>query len=288
MSMTLGLGAPTGALLALLAAVSWGGGDFAGGMAVKAAGQTPRAALRVVLSAHALSLVALAAGICLTGAPSARAMRGAPVLWGLFAGLVAGLSLGGFYIALARGAMGSAAAVSGLLTAAIPAAIGIALEGRPGISHFLGFAVAAVAIWLIASPSGASRAERGTLWLAISSGVGFGIYFAALRFANPLGILGSLAAARTGSCLTCLLLLFLLRGGGARAVALEPSPLADAGGMVLGRGRGLSGQRGETCSTSRPPERGDWMLRPCWHRCTRQAPFCWRPGCFGSGLDANS
>ena len=50
---------PAGAVLGLLAAVSWGGGDFSGGMGVKAAGGTTRGALRVVISAHAMSLLVM-------------------------------------------------------------------------------------------------------------------------------------------------------------------------------------------------------------------------------------
>lgn len=44
------------ALLALAAAALWGGGDFSGGMAVKRAGGTMGAALRVILLSHAVSL----------------------------------------------------------------------------------------------------------------------------------------------------------------------------------------------------------------------------------------
>ncbi len=44
------------ALLALAAALLWGGGDFSGGMGVKHAGGTMGAALRVILLSHAVSL----------------------------------------------------------------------------------------------------------------------------------------------------------------------------------------------------------------------------------------
>jgi drug/metabolite transporter (DMT)-like permease len=49
------------------------------------------------------------------------------------------------------------------------------------------------------------------MWLAICGGVGFGLYFAGLKFANPLGVLEPMALARVGSLLTCVLLLGLLR-----------------------------------------------------------------------------
>ncbi len=46
------------ALLALAAAVLWGGGDFAGGMGAKHSGGTMGAALRVILLSHAVQLLA--------------------------------------------------------------------------------------------------------------------------------------------------------------------------------------------------------------------------------------
>ena len=209
--------AGAGALLGLLAAVSWGGGDFAGGMGVKAAGGTARGALRVVVSAHAMSLAAMLAVLAVRGG---AVLHGAPVVWGLACGLVAGLSLSAFYVALARGTMGVSAAVSGLLAAAIPAAVGMALEGWPSVGRMVGFALAAAAIWLVAAPGpGAARAlpeARGVMGLAVVGGVGFGLYFAGLKFANPLGVFEPMALARCGSLVTCLVLLLVLRERGAR------------------------------------------------------------------------
>jgi len=202
-------------LLALAAAASWGGGDFSGGMGVKAAGGSTAGALRVVLVAHASSLAVLVAILAIGGAPLPH---GAPLAWGLVAGVTAGISLTAFYIALARGAMGGSAALSGLLAAAIPAAFSSFLEGVPAPLRIAGFVLALAAIWLIAagpSPEAAhavdgsepSESSRMTLVLALIGGVGFGIYFVALRLANPLGVLEPMAVARSASLVTCALLL---------------------------------------------------------------------------------
>ncbi len=207
-------GAPLGAMLALLAAVSWGGGDFSGGMGVKAAGGTARGALRVVISGHAMSLVALSAVLLMQGGLT---LASRPVAWALGCGVVAGLSLSAFYIALARGTMGTSAAVSGLLAAAIPAAVGIVLEGRPSGLRLAGFLLAAAAIWLVAAPAPGAPPESGeVMWLALAGGVGFGLYFAGLKFANPLGVVAPMAFARCGSLVTSAVLLGLLstRPGG--------------------------------------------------------------------------
>ena len=116
------------ALLALAAAVLWGGGDFSGGMGVKHAGGTMSAALRVILLSHAVSL-----GVLLVAAwwRGDAFPHGAPLAWGLVAGATAGIALACFYVALSRGAMGASAALSGLLAAAIPAAVS---AGRRGVA----------------------------------------------------------------------------------------------------------------------------------------------------------
>ena len=119
------------ALLALAAAVLWGGGDFSGGMGVKHAGGTMGAALRVILLSHAVSLVVLLAAAWWRGDAFPH---GAALAWGLVAGATAGIALTCFYVALSRGAMGASAALSGLLAAAIPAAVSAGIEGSPGIA----------------------------------------------------------------------------------------------------------------------------------------------------------
>jgi drug/metabolite transporter (DMT)-like permease len=227
------------------AAAVWGGGDFSGGMGVKAAGGSTAGALRVVVIAHASSLAVLLAILLFEHAPFPH---GAPMVWGLVAGVTAGVSLTAFYIALARGAMGASAAVSGLLAAAIPAAVSSGIEGVPGGLRLAGFALALAAIWMIAagpSPEATQTVDgsaprdspRVTMALAIVGGVGFGIYFVALRLANPLGVLEPVALARMGSLLTCVLLLMAAmvrgRGGSATAMRLTRSAVGWALGVAL-------------------------------------------------------
>ena len=194
------------AAMALAAAVLWGGGDFSGGMAVKLTGGRLAAALRVVLLAHTVSLVLLTAIACVRGDAFPH---GAALWWGVGAGVLAAASLSVFYVALSRGAMGAAAAISGLLSAAIPAAVSIVLEGLPGWLRIAGFLVAAAAIWMIAAaPAGdGGRTSTGTMGLAIFSGVGFGSYFVALKFAGEAGLIWPMATVRMGSVTMCLLML---------------------------------------------------------------------------------
>ena len=228
--------------MALAAAIAWGGGDFAGGMGVKAAGGSLRAALRVILLSHFTSFAVLAAIILLRHEPMPH---GALLGWSLFAGFCGGTSVAAFYIALSRGEMGVSAAISGLLAAAIPALVSLVLEGAPGALRLAGFAFAFVAIWVIAAGPSTGNSGRGTLALAICAGIGFGVYFVALRMANPLGVFVPLALARMGSLTTCGLTLLGLQlrsgaqdGGSGRinrsaALWALSVVLLDTGGNML-------------------------------------------------------
>ena len=214
------------ALFALAAAVLWGGGDFSGGMGVKSAGGGVRAALRVVMLSHITSFVVLVAIARVRGDVFPH---GALLAWSVAAGVFGGLSLTSFYIALSRGAMGASAALSGLLAAAIPAALTLWQDGSPGVRPLIGFAVAGAAIWLIAAGP-ADGSASSTMVLALLAGVGFGVYFVALKMANPGGVIWPMATARIGSLGVCSLMLLGLR--------LRPEKDAEAPVRLGGRAVG--------------------------------------------------
>jgi drug/metabolite transporter (DMT)-like permease len=200
------------ASLALAASASWGGGDYCGGRGSQAAGSTTFAALRLILTAHTLSLTALLLWLWLRPAPWPPTGL---LVWGVLGGTASAISLTAFYVALSRGAMGASAAVSGLIAASIPAIYSTVLEGPPGQLRIAGFLLAAVAIWLIAAgpaPSGTAPAHRRkTMLLAVTGGLGFGFYFVTLRLDNPLGVVQPMLIARAASLLCCVLLLGLMR-----------------------------------------------------------------------------
>ena len=194
---------PWNAVLALGAALLWGGGDFTGGMGVRRAGGSLEGALHVVMLSHLASFSVLAGVIVFRSLPMAH---GATLTWGVAGGCVGGLSILLFYLALCRGAMGASAAVSGLLAAAIPAVVSAGLDGRPGWRHVAGFVAAGAAIWLIAEGED-EKAAPATMWLAAASGAGFGIYFVCLKFAASAGLVAAMASARVGSLGLCFAML---------------------------------------------------------------------------------
>ncbi len=196
------------AALGLLAALLWGGGDFSGSMAVKRAGGVVRSALLVVLVGHLLSLGVIATLATVRGDTFPH---GATIAWGIGGGVIAGISLVAFYMALAKGHMGSAAAVSGLLCAAIPAVVSGFTEGAPGWRRMLGFVLAGAAIWLIASATESpTSASRSALVLSTLGGIGFGMYFVSLKFAGEAGLLWPMGLSRIGSSTTAAILLIVM------------------------------------------------------------------------------
>jgi drug/metabolite transporter (DMT)-like permease len=216
------------ALLALAAAVLWGGGDFSGGMGAKFAGGTMGSALRVIVLSHAASFSVL---LLVAGVRGDAFPHGAALVWGVGAGVMGGLSLMCFYVALSRGAMGASAALSGLLAAAIPAVVSIVGEGSPGMLRVVGFVVAGAAIWLIAAGPNAEAkpAAAGTVWLAVLAGVGFGIYFVALKMAGVAGVIWPMATARMGSLSVCVLILVVMALRGQRGEARAKMTRAAVG-----------------------------------------------------------
>ncbi len=198
------------ALIALAAAASWGGGDFSGGMGVKASGGQVRGAIRFVMLAYGMSLVVL---VGMLWAQHAGLPHGAAVGWAMVGGVTGALGLVAFYIALSRGGMGASAAVSGLLAAAIPAVVSSVMEGAPGAMRLAGFVLAGGAIWLIAAgetPESGGESS-GTMMLAIFAGVAFGVYFVALKMTNPLGLVMPMAIARASSLVLCAVVLGVMR-----------------------------------------------------------------------------
>ena len=181
---------PNLTVLGLTVAALWGVSDFLGGLATRRA-----PAVLVVAIAHGLSvaLLVLAAVATHANVPSERT-----AIWGLITGLSGGAAVIVFYQALSLGEMGLAAALAGLLSAALPVAFSWISEGRPKTTQVLGFVIAAVAICLIAyEPRG--RPHPKGLALAAIAGLGFGAFLITSKFASQGALLWPLAYSRMAS-----------------------------------------------------------------------------------------
>jgi drug/metabolite transporter (DMT)-like permease len=124
----------------------------------------------------------------------------AEFLEGAIGGLEGSLALAVFYRALAMGAMGLTAALTGLLTALVPVAYGLWVEGLPAPLARAGLLLGAVAIWLIAHSPGHGTPPRALL-LGALSGAGFGLQLILLKLASKDGVLWALTSARLGGVL---------------------------------------------------------------------------------------
>jgi drug/metabolite transporter (DMT)-like permease len=193
----------------LVSAASWGGSDFVGGVGARRA-----PALLVVASGHIFSFLILLA-LCLG---MRLAVPGhAPLFYAALGGFEGSLALAIFYRALAMGAMGLTAALTGLLTALVPVLFSIFHDGLPAPLTAVGLAMGCVAIWLIthtpAATNSATRQMRtppAALLLGALAGVGFGTQLILFKMASGSSILWVMTSARAAGAAAILLFLVVM------------------------------------------------------------------------------
>jgi drug/metabolite transporter (DMT)-like permease len=196
---------PGTACLGLVAASSWGGSDFLGGLGARRA-----PALLVVASGHLVTLLVLL-GICL-GAHLALPGRH-DLLFAALGGFEGALALALFYRALAMGAMGLTAALTGLLTALVPVLFSLVQEGLPSRITVLGLVTGLAALALITAPTRrrdkAEKRPAAALLLGAIAGVGFGAQLILFKLAAGGSVLWTMTAAR-GAGVTAMALVLLV------------------------------------------------------------------------------
>jgi drug/metabolite transporter (DMT)-like permease len=169
-------------LLGLASALTWGAGDFTGGLAARRVG-----AYRSVFYAEVIGVIFLFIVIGLTGEdlPGTRTM-----IFAVLAGMLGTVGLMLLYHAMAIGMMSIAAPVSALLAAALPVAVGIFAEGLPDFLTILGFGFALLAVWMISQSEGGVKdilSHLSDLKLPLIAGIGFGFYFVLMHEATGDG-----------------------------------------------------------------------------------------------------
>ena len=219
---------PDGVLLGVASALSFGVGDFAGGLASRRA------------SGLAVAAVAQLVGTVLLAGFVAVVRPELPEAGSLAIGVAAGLSgaagVAALYVAMAAGAMGLVASVSGAGSVTIPLLVGaLLLHQSVHPLQVVGVAFAAAAVL---AAGGASRggASRRALRLALVAALGFGLWYVLLdRAAAASGPWALFTSRLSGSA--SLLALAALRGGlttlrSSWRLALV-SGMADVGGNAL-------------------------------------------------------
>jgi len=189
--------------LGLLAAGTWGGSDFVGGLGARRA-----PALLVVASGHIVTFFLLL-GLCFglrVAAPGAH-----PLVYAAIGGFEGSLALALFYRALAMGAMGLTAALTGLLTALVPVVFSFFYDGLPGALTMAGLAAGLGAIWLITHTpvKDRPRTPRAALVLGAVAGTGFGAQLILFKMASAGGLLWTMTSARAAGSVAMILVLLV-------------------------------------------------------------------------------
>jgi drug/metabolite transporter (DMT)-like permease len=148
---------------ALAAAALWGAADFLGGFTSRRINPF----LTVLISRAGGFLVLLPLMLAHPVSPDRNL-----VAWGALAGLAGVLSLMVFFQALAEGTMAIVAPISGVVSAVLPAAVGLALGERPGAWADAGIVLGIGSIWLVGWAEGGPSDRHGAnpLTLAILAG----------------------------------------------------------------------------------------------------------------------
>jgi drug/metabolite transporter (DMT)-like permease len=187
---------------ALAASITWGAGDFSGGLATRRA-----QVLSVVFGAHTVGLIMLVALAFVWSEPFPTTLD---LIWGSVAGLAGALGVVAFYQALAVGRMGIVAPIAAMLSAATPVLFGVLIEGLPGPIQLLGFVLAFIAVGLISGLGVAKGSTRG-LGLALLAGLGFGSFFILISRVSHGAVFWPLASARLSSVLFLLAVVLFRR-----------------------------------------------------------------------------
>jgi drug/metabolite transporter (DMT)-like permease len=215
--------------LALGASLSWGLGDFIGGL---------KSRTLHVLTVLALSQVAgLAAALVWVGA-SGDSFPGWPAAaLAAAAGASGCLGIAALYRGMAIGAMGIVAPISAV-AAVIPFTVGLAAGERPSLLQVAGILVALTGVGVASrepTEQGGGRADG--IGLALLAALGFGFYFVFADAAADESVPYAVATARGTSLLIALVAALIvgatLRPGRASLPALAVAGLCDVGANML-------------------------------------------------------
>lgn len=179
-------------LFGLLSALTWGAGDFTGGIVSRRAG-----IYRAAFYGEATGLIFLVIMLAVFREP----LPAWPVwVWSATAGAIGSVGLLFLFRALVEGQMSVAAPVSALMAAVLPVIASSFTEGLPGPTKYLGFGLALAAIWLISQGDDHQKElhlHLADLRLPLFSGVCFGAYFILMHQGSHSATIWPMMAARS-------------------------------------------------------------------------------------------
>lgn len=216
------------ALLALASALTWGTGDFLGGLTARRIGPLYSLFLSYFVGVSSLVLMAL-----ITGEPFPST---ADLVWGAFAGLVGLVGYLALLQGFATGRMGVVAPLSAVLAAVLPVLFAALELGLPQPLQLVGFCLALGAIWLLSSGDKQAGRPAG-IGAALLAGAGFGGFFILLDQISGGAVFWPLVAGRLISILVMGAYILVRRPKKAQGPRpwrlLVPVGLADVAGNLL-------------------------------------------------------
>jgi drug/metabolite transporter (DMT)-like permease len=193
-------------LLGLTSAITWGAGDFTGGLASRKTGT-----YRAVVFGEAVGLILLLIVVFATPQPMPDFQS---ILLSIAAGALGTVGIVLLYLAMTQGKMSIAAPVSALLAAALPVVVGTMTQGFPGYLKLLGFGFALAAIWFISQSGDGVKnifTHLSDLRLPLLAGLGFGLYFVLMNSATHETTFWPMVFARTAGMIVVALFILIRR-----------------------------------------------------------------------------
>lgn len=189
-------------LFGVAAALSWGAGDFSGGIASKR-----NSVLTVVLVSQCIGWAVLFGATVVFS-------RSLPSLESLYASVLAGaIGMGSvviLYRCLSRTKMGIVAPVTAITSVVLPVAVGMIREGMPPGHKLLGFGFAVVAVLFLTAGERHEKVRAKDVVMPFLAGCGLGLFYIILDRIVEEDVLWPLVAIRLSSILL-LASLFLLQ-----------------------------------------------------------------------------
>jgi drug/metabolite transporter (DMT)-like permease len=126
--------------------------------------------------------------------------------------------------------MGVVAPLSAVLSALLPAGVGMLTEGLPVPLQVAGIGLALPAVWLVFSGGEHGRAKTNELLLGLGAGLSFGVYFILIAQVSSRSVFWPLVAARLVSLIVMLVLVLFMKP--TPKPTLRSLPLISAAGLL--------------------------------------------------------
>ena len=191
--------------LALAASMSWGAGDFLGGLSARSVRLLTVLAVSQVCG---LALIVVVLLVTRESPPPTSALLAA-----MGGGIGGAVGLAALYRGLAVGAMGVVAPISGV-AAVIPFGVGVATGDRPSGLQVVGVALALTGVALVSREPVETGSRRAAgVGLAVLAACGFGAYFVGVDAAADASEAWAVFASRGTASVLCVAAALIVGAG---------------------------------------------------------------------------